>query len=138
MSPALNHVRSTSKNLLKSVMNRYVICFELLSPWRTLIIGTFQNIVKYLVIFTVKVLVVGHARKHTIWVSGLIKWHFGTIRVIPPRREVARSELYCIEMAELAQSKRFHSTFGHLAHEHLMQALKCVDTCLKLFTVKTR
>jgi hypothetical protein len=104
----------------------------------TLVINTFQNIIKYLIIFSMKVLVVGHARKHTIWVSGPIKWQCSAIRVIPSRCEVACSKLNCIKMMELAQSKQFHTTFRHLAHNHLMEVSKCVDRCLKLFTVKTR
>lgn len=138
MSPTLNCLGSTAKNLVENVIKIIIfIWFELLSPRRTLFVNMFQNIIDYLVIFAMKVLVVSHPCQHSIWVCGLIKWHLGTIGVIPSRCKVARGKLHCIEIVELAKGEGFHITLGHLACKYLMQASKCTDACLELVTVKT-
>jgi hypothetical protein len=115
------------------------IVFELLSPGKTLVVGVFQNVIKYLVVLAMKVLLVaGQFRQHTIWVRGLIKWHLSAVGVITSRREVTHGKLHRVKMTELTQSERFHVTLWHLARKYLMQLLKCVNTGLELVAVKAR
>ena len=138
MSPTLNCAGSTSKNLVTSnIRHRVFVVFELISPGRTLVIDMFQSIIKYLVVFAMKVLfVVGQSCQYTVWVCGLIEWHLGAIGVIPSRCEVTRSKLHRVKLTKLAQSEWFHVTLWHLTQKCLMQLLKLVDTGLELLGIK--
>jgi hypothetical protein len=138
MSPTLNCAGSTSKNLVTSnIRHRVFVVFELISPGRTLVIDMFQSVVKYLVVFTIKVLfVVGQSCQYTVWVCGLIEWHLGAIGVIPSRCEVTCSKLHRVKLMKLAQGKWFHVTLWHLTRKCLMQLLERVNTGLELLGIK--
>lgn len=114
------------------------IIFVLLGPLSPgSIVDLFQNIINHLVIFSVKIFVVGHAQQQAVWVHRPIKWHFSAIRVIPSRCEVTCGKLHHIKMMELPCSEGFHITLRHLTCKHLMQTSKCTNTGLELITVKT-